>query len=162
MWMRELTLEQTRMLEDNHNLIYGFINRKGLCEFEWYELFSKCLVVAVSKHDASKGALSTFFNSIASQAYRKKYKAIKEFESEVNLTFSELTPDHGYSIDSNYTYLKEIISKLDYKLTSVLELIESGHTHREIANILDISKTEVGRRLDRARKEIRFELNRED
>ena len=160
--MRELTSEQTRILEENHDLINWFINKRGLCKFEWYELFSKCLVVAVSKHDASKGALSTFFNSIALQAYKKKYRSIKEFESRVNLEFSELTSDHGYSLDSNYTYLRDIISKLDYKLTSVLELIESGYTHREIANILDISKTEVSRRMDRARKEIRFELDRED
>lgn len=62
--MCKLTTIQQKMIEDNHNLIYWFINKYKLSESEYYGLLAIELCEAVIHYDESKGSLANYFHLV--------------------------------------------------------------------------------------------------
>ena len=57
-----MTDEQRKMAEQNHNLIYGFLNNNNLDEEEYYGMAAIGLCKAVMSYDHKRGKLSTLAN----------------------------------------------------------------------------------------------------
>ena len=53
-----MTDEQRKLVEDNHNLIYGFLNKKELTD-DYYDIVALGLCKAAMNYDESKGRFST-------------------------------------------------------------------------------------------------------
>ena len=74
-----LTTEQRKIAEENHNLIYFFINYFKVDEEEYYDLFAIDYLKYIKVWDKSKGKLSTllgraFSNRIKAEDRKKKAK----------------------------------------------------------------------------------------
>lgn len=54
-----MTEEQRKLAEKNHNLIYGYLNKRGLEDDEYYDVAAIGLCKAAMSHDSSKGEFST-------------------------------------------------------------------------------------------------------
>ena len=88
-----LTTEQRKIAEENHNLIYFFINYFKVDEEEYYDLFAIDYLKCIKVWDKSKGNLSTllgraFYNTVKKE-YRKKVSQ-KRFEEGYMLSLNEV------------------------------------------------------------------------
>ena len=66
-----LTTEQRKIAEENHNLIYFFINYFKVDEEEYYDLFAIDYLKCIKVWDKSKGNLSTLLG----RAFSNRIKA---------------------------------------------------------------------------------------
>lgn len=71
-----LSVEQAKLVEDNHNLIYWFMNSKGISE-DYYGDIAIGLIKAVQSYDSNKGNLST----LAYKCMNTEYLSVKRRES---------------------------------------------------------------------------------
>jgi RNA polymerase sigma factor (sigma-70 family) len=148
----KLTAEEQKIVEQNHNLIYWYINRRGLDEFEWYGIIATELCLAVHNFDSKRGTLSTYFkircdNKVAKEIVRasNKHKYLEEPNEDSDLGLYE----DNSCLETGFL-LKELL-KNDEK--GVLELKSHGFTQNEIAKELNVSQGYVSQIISKARRD---------
>ena len=82
-----LTDEERKIAEENHNLIYFFINHFNVDIDEYYDIFAIDYIKCVKFWDKDRGKLSTllckvFLNTIIKEKRKKKKK-----ESNMNIFY---------------------------------------------------------------------------
>lgn len=145
--MRKLTKEQQKIVEDNHNLIYSFIHKRGLDVDEYYGIVAESLCKAVLNWDKSKGNLSTIFYIVARndlyQEWRKGIASKRKHEGIVSLE-DELVLD-DYNLEDEIV-LKETLEELkNSEFRELLELKLLGYNQKEIASMLGVSQVTISR-----------------
>ena len=75
--MRILTPIQQKLAEDNHNLIYAFMNKHHLNYDEYYGDMAEAFCIAITAFDETKGSLST----LAFHAMNNRLKNIRRCQS---------------------------------------------------------------------------------
>lgn len=148
----KLTQEESKIVEDNHNLIYWVANKLNLDLEEWYGLLAIELCIAVQKHKPERGSLSNYY-LLRSRGLR--YKEIKKSQSlkneHISINYIEgMYPctDYG-SIEENY----EINEWLNSDRYGILEMKADGYTQKEIATELGVSQSYVSKILKRIKEE---------
>lgn len=154
----KLTPEQQQIVADNHDLIYWYMNRCHLYEEEWYDLVALVLCKTVASYDPSKGAsLSNHFKQRCDWMVANELKRARtQKRSHCKIEFIENI--HGEDDPTDIEKYAEIVDWIDSDLTGVLKLKSQGFNQREIADILGISRSTVGRILSDKKEE--FELDR--
>lgn len=156
--MRKLDDLQNNVLEENHNLIYYFMSKKGLDYDRWYSTVSDSLVEAIYYHDEKKGKLSTFFFLIASREVGKGLKKAKKAEDNETLIYNTYS-----NYDESVIYVsKDDTDSLDFEIKQCLEeeelliynSLKSGLTRKELADLLGVSMTATRRRIVKLRSRI--------
>ena len=176
-----MTDEQRKLVTENHNLIYSFLNKHGFDIEEYYDLAAIGLCRAAKTYDESKGAFSTYaYRAMLTDIdrdirYRNRDKRIPEhlidsYNAEV------CNDDNGSSVElvnyipSNVDIEREVIglymfdrylarlSDLSERDKLIFWLLLDGYTHREIGEIVGCSyqnirpvKNKIIRRLNRER-----------
>ena len=153
-----LTEEQQKIVEDNHNLIYWYINYANLDFQEWYDLLAIELCYTVMKHDESKGTLSTYFKLRADGLVYKEYRKSQaqkrfHFDAEyIDATHSN-TGDHldnRIAIADTETEVHDLF-KGEYG--EIMKLRYEGYSQTEIAEKLGVSQSYVSKILKKLRDE---------
>lgn len=163
-----LTPEQVRMVEENHNLIYGFMHKNNLCE-EMYSIAAIGLCRAAATFDKDNGAAFSSYAYVCMfnecrNAWRieKKQQALNQVSMEEAIKEAEnlCIGDSISSRDSIKTaetveffawFIKDASSK---DLLIILRLIQ-GCSHVEIAKEMGYTKSYIGARLKSIREEYR-------
>lgn len=152
--MRELTeLEQEEVMshyvsDDGRaggGLVGWFITKYRLDYDEWHGDVCSYLIRAVQTHDSSKGALSTYFHTIARNAMVSEFRKQRDllsFDDDLDSTLL-------YSNTEDYSsiYYSELIDQLDDRSRQVCYLLIDGYNQTEIASIIGLTprtiRTEV-------------------
>jgi RNA polymerase sporulation-specific sigma factor len=166
-----LTPKQKKIVEDNHNLIYFYINKNNLDENEYYDLLALSLCKAAKKFDPSKGKFSTFamhcFKMDHLIEIRDK-KAAKRDALVISLS-SETCPDSENRRTELYDIIpgdRDVFDKmilldipklLDDRLAHICKLSYLGYDQQEIADMIGFSQSLVSRQLKIAKKILKEE-----
>lgn len=150
----KLTAEQQKIVADNHNLIYWYINMKRLDFEEWYDLLAIELCKTVMHHDPSKSVLSTYFKIRADGLVYKEYTKQQTLKrAHENVAFIDNM--HGTPDTDDLTDNFEIKEWMTAQDSEILRLRYFGHTQPEIARMLDVSQSYVSKTLKKLRKDYR-------
>lgn len=148
-FVRKLTKHQQEIVEDNHNLIYSFIHRRGLDADEYYGLIAESLCKAVLNWDESKGKLPTIFFTVARNdlytEWRKALAGKRQHEGMYPLEEDWIVDDYDLEDEVMMNDTMEEIENSEFRELFELKLL--GYNHSEIADMLDIHPTTVGRQL---------------
>lgn len=164
-----MTDEQRKLVEDNHNLIYGFLNKKELTD-DYYDIVALGLCKAAMNYDESKGRFSTLAFKCMDREMGIYYTYLKRktFVPE-NLVFSyneSANEDVSESIidaviedsNNNIDYSTETIS-FNYFLNTlkdrerlIIKHLKNGLTQQEIAKELNRSQQAISLKVKEIRK----------
>lgn len=157
----ELTEEQKRIVEENHNLIYSYCKYKGLNVDEYYGDLAVVLCDIVKKYEKQKSKISTYvykafdikiLNMYRNRTKRGKYKPIiLSFNSSENLIKTK-SYDNIYS-NINYNTIVNILDN-----SEVGNLLLQGYNQKEIIEKLNKSKFLVSKEIERLKKIIEREV----
>ncbi|HZJ99851.1 MAG TPA: sigma-70 family RNA polymerase sigma factor [Tissierellaceae bacterium] len=144
--MRKLTKDQQKIVEDNHNLIYDFLHRRGLNVDEYYGLVAESLCKAVLNWDKSKGKLSTLFYIIARNDIYKEWRGgsvgIYQFTDTVPLE-EDWIPEN-YDLECEFM-LKETIKDVENsEYNNLFQLKLLGYNNKQIAEMFGVSQSTIG------------------
>lgn len=151
-------------MEDNHNLIYSFLEKYNLSIDEHYDLAAIGLCKASITYDGSKSKFSTYaykcmFNSVICEL-RKELSSIRIPKHKTLYYQEELEKDDGDKasllniIQSNEDVENEIISKImleNYTNTlserdkTIFDLSIAGYKQIEISEVVGCSRAQVSR-----------------
>lgn len=148
----KLTEVQAKVVEENHNLIYGYANDKKLDLEEWYDLLAIELCKAVIKHNPEKGKLSTYYymrcNSLVGKEFKKSLNQKNFHMGLYSLEESEV----GYGEEDYINHgLLDMLENEEYG--QVIRLRSEGYTQVEVADMLGMSQSQVSRMIGKAREE---------
>lgn len=161
----QITEEQRKLVEENHNLIYSFLQKYKLSVDDYYGLAAIGLCKAGSAFDVSKSNFSTYaykcmFNEIMHEI-RKKTRARMIPEYQIVYYQAELNDNNGGDTAKFMNYIpskenvednviSEIIfdeyaSKLKERDKKIFSLFREGYKQREICKIVGCSQPQVSR-----------------
>lgn len=117
----KLTVEQRDFAEENHNLIYGFLNKYGYEEEEHYGMASIGFCKAVHSFDKSKN------NAFSSYAYACMYNEIRKYKRAEQISKSKIPEEkiESYNVplpnDDTFNRLEsdERLSTIDYEYDEI-------------------------------------------
>jgi len=141
--MCKLTTIQQKMIEDNHNLIYWFINKYKLSETEYYDLLALELCYAVAKHDPSRGSLANYYKLRCEGVLYKEYRK-SQAQKRTHLT-ETLESNFTVPIYDDYSAFKLIEDIIDDPNYLIFMLKSTGYSQCEIAKKLNISQSFVSK-----------------
>lgn len=157
-----LTDEERKIAEENHNLIYFFINHFNVDIDEYYDIFAIDYIKCVKFWDKDRGKLSTllckvFLNTIIKE--KRKKKVISEIKLiSLNLTISkenklkleDVIPDIKANVDTLLELKEDIEFFQKYDET---KLLMEGFSIEEIAIKLNVNKNYVLDKIKYVKKE---------
>jgi len=164
--MKALNDGQRILAEQNHNLIYTFLNQNHLNQDEYYGDMAEAYCIAIASYDERKGKLSSYiFVSLGNRLkniYRGKRfdKVIPEelldsleqlsSAAENALPIYELVPDRRVNVENEvftrlaWEQIRRELSKEEMDV--LLNVINREHTQRELASMYNMSQTSYVRR----------------
>lgn len=171
----KLTEEQRKLVEENHNLIYGFLRKYKLDIDEYYDIAAFGLCKAAIKYDSSRGIFSSFaYECIKSEIYHQWSYDTRERRIPSSLIYSYNTSydkesqewrnfgliDMMWNINSRDTADIVIEEEKNLKFLSLLKEDEqlivkylvSGFLHGEIADRINVSRQAVSQKVRYIRK----------
>lgn len=140
-----LTEEQVKVVEENESLIGWYMNKHNLSE-EFYGLLAESLIKAVKGHDISKGALSTYFYTIARRdvgAEFHKNKVIRQNECVYEDYMLERLDD-GYT---EVIYNEDFTENFSERQVNIVNMIRDGYLNYKIAEELGVSPATITREI---------------
>ena len=167
-----LTPAQAKLAEDNHNLIYWYMQKMGLDISEWYGICAIGLCKAAASYDPGKGKFSTHaywcMQTARSTQMRKNRKDIDAYafsldnaEDSVNDYMAPLNripaEDATQAVDARLS-VQKIIGELSPASRRIYSLAFRGAKQKTIAEITGIQQSGVSRYIKQARKKIRDEI----
>lgn len=169
-----LTLEQQKLVEGNHNLIYKFLIDKNIDKEEFYDLAAIGLCRAAEVYEESKGAFSTIAYKCMLYAVAhelRKYKALKRGNGEIThsldvelrnsegdvCTLKEFTSngEEFESLSCNCIVINEILSTCTKRERAIFYMYVNGYNQSSIAKHFGISQPHTSRLLNRCINKIK-------
>lgn len=142
----KLTLEQQKIVEDNHQLIFGFAAKHGLDLESYYDILAIALCKAVAIYKADKGKLSTLvyrtMRNEVSQHIRKEKCMKRSPPDGVQQYTDELMQVPDLALET-----KKLIMELDDKEQEIINAKIDGMTIKEICEVYKVNRSYVNRTL---------------
>lgn len=172
--MSSLTKEQQDLVEENHNLIYGFAKKKNLDIDEYYDILAIGLCNAAIIYNNEKGNFSTLaftcMETILYHQWRHEHRKTA-IPNEIILSY-DVKMD-GEDSDNKNSFLDSFASKdciydtvegkimkdallniLTEKERKIVELLDSGLDTVQIAILRGCSKQNISHYVKKIRKKI--------
>lgn len=167
-----MTKEQQKLVEDNHNVIYSFLNKYNLSHDDWYDLaaIGLCKAAKSFKDDISnfstyayKCMFTTVFQEKRKETRLKTIPSYKldHYDNKFLVNESGETISYLETIESkNNTetealfniQVQNLIGSVNYIEKKVLSLIMKGYSQQEIASIIGCSQPKISRILKNMKK----------
>lgn len=147
-----MTEQQKALVEENHNLIYAFLQKYHLSVEEWYDMAAIGLCKAAISFKAEKASFSTYaykcmFNAVMRE--KRKEKLIRAIpESQIYHYQADFQNDNGEDVDNflsvipsgdnveaealSHTIYGEYIENLNVRDRMILQMFEKGYKQKEI------------------------------
>lgn len=168
--IQPLTEEQKKLAEENHQLIYSFLNSKKLNSEEYYGIAAIGYVAAIRTYDPSKGRLATIAYTAMYNEVKKHwhYLSRKKYDPENNgyelLSLHEPISDKLDALKVEDTIcdpaasdaiesvelviiFTDFFNKLVERDKKILRLRSTGMSQHEIAEVCGVTQTVIQRRL---------------
>jgi len=150
-----LNERQKLLVEENHNLIYDHINRRGLDVQEWYGLLAIVLCECVIKWDESRGNLSTLYYVMADNMMKNEWKKnsrqkrdsggeVASLDEMLELVPSQSVDDIQYECDWESEIERNVVKLKLAGYTQVEIAKEIGKTQPTVSGIIRRFKERVG------------------
>lgn len=128
--MEQLTLDQQRIVSENHNLIYSLANKKNINLDEYYDVLAIGLCKAAIAFDDTKGKFSTLAYTVMLNEYKQELRKqqneraipqdkllsfdvpIQTDQDNQFASFADVIPDENVQVE------QEAIHALTYKSLS--------------------------------------------
>lgn len=128
--MEQLTLDQQRIVSENHNLIYSLANKKSINLDEYYDVLAIGLCKAAIAFDSTKGKFSTLAYTVMLNEYKQELRKqqneraipqdkllsfdvpIQTDQDSQFASFADIIPDNNVQVE------QEAIHALTYKSLS--------------------------------------------
>lgn len=167
-----MTKEQEHLIVDNHNLIYGYMNKHHMYEDDvedWYGLCAIGLCKAALIYTSKKGAeFSTLaFVCMRNTCNKSRKRAYNESLQDVtNIVdrnaFEQICPDLSYDpyIDKELKiYVENMLTRYKDKAQQMIRMkLYQGLTFEQIGKIFNCSKQNVQQKWDRFCKRVKNDL----
>lgn len=148
-----LTEDQRQLVEENHNLIYGFAHRHHINLDEYYGTLAISLCKAGETFNDKKGKFSTYAYTLMWRDYLNEMEAKftqKRNGQECEFNDETQSTEHG-SLDTDIM----ILDYLTPREKRILILRGDGYTVDEVAGIIGIHKSYVSKLLKKIREKLR-------
>lgn len=170
--MKTLTDEQIKLADNNHNLIFGFINSNRLDESDWYGIIAVAFVNAARTYDSSKGAFSTYayacmYNEMCVELRKRKIDTIS-LDSYID-SDSENAETFDYYLgakddDLEFSPVKDTVMSYYDTLDAKKKIIFKdyfflGFSVRDIAKKLGVSRQTIENKIKNFRRVLSKKLN---
>lgn len=151
---------QKRLVEENHNLIYFYLNRHNLDAEEFYDIAAIGLIKAAKLYDEEKTKFSTFAvlcigNEIKNEYKNRSLKRAIPYDKVVSAN-----KNMGQSLNDYYTIIqngnenleekvctedliKKITRKLDDRRKQVLVMLIDGYSMSDIASAMGVKPQRI-------------------
>jgi len=155
----KLTIEQQKLVEDNHNLIYFIINKYDLENDEYYDLLALSLCKAALTYKQEVAKFSTYAITIMlkdikrDKRYWSRHKRNRNEVSFINLddtiyesdeTYESIIPDFNANKGFSETEIKILLKEFAPKLTTfekdILIRLLKGETPNTIKDVYGCSR----------------------
>lgn len=154
----KLTKQQSQIVEDNHNLIYGYAHFRNLDLEDWYGKLALELCHSVIHWDSERGSLSTYYymraDTMVMLDYQKRnYQKRRANENTLEFDSSDdgcniynETLDDILETRTETSILNEILECGDER---VIKMRYEGYSQEEIADEIGVTQPTISRMLDR-------------
>lgn len=165
----KLTPAQQQLVEDNHNLIYGFLRKYNLSQDEYYDLAAIGLCRAAKCFNKDKGSKFSCYAYLVMLTevrmyWRKEHKCVKPSRSlddivlngdHVNVTLAETIVDPNDTsayITTPIDRLCTELAKHNERYPKILMMLCDGCTQKTIAAALGVCQPTISREITKLRK----------
>lgn len=171
-----MTEEQRRLVEENHNLIYYYLNKRNLPVEDLYGVAAIGLCKAAESHDGDISKFSTYavkcINNEVNNHLRNYYrmKTIPDYvcvslhtcvfdngKNDKQLYIEDVVPDRADVFDDVYTKLifEKFLSTLSPEYRQILDMSSKGIEQQEIGDALGIARNTVCWRMKQMYKKLK-------
>lgn len=156
-----MTTEQKQLIEDNHNLIYFYLNKHDISVDEFYDVAAIGLVKAALNYNNSKSTFSTFailcIGNEIKNVYKKNgacgsiphglvFSYQDKADEEEDMTFESILKDN-FDMEEEISVrlsLERFMKRLDERRVKIVKLSLRGYSSSEISRILGVSQQRIG------------------
>lgn len=164
-----LTDEQCKLVEKNHNLIYGFANKKNLIIDEYYDILAIGLCKAAKGYKHGKGRFSTYAYTCMNNELNTYWRGLQKktaIPKDATLSYDVQSDDdsNGFmnSLIECSTYdeticniaLDELINRLDSNEKFVIKSLINGCTQKEISDKMNCTSQNISLYTKRLRNKV--------
>lgn len=168
-----LNNKQQKLVEDNHKLIYFFLNKHKLSIDKWYDVCAIALCKAALKYKEETSKFSTYaltclhhavyFEKRTSNAQKRIPEfSVISFDEELKTESGEMTllnivDSHAinpYDFISNID-IQNLINKENTTMRKILYLSSLGYTQTDISKVLHISQPHVSRLINKFKAKLK-------
>lgn len=174
-YSKPLTAEQSRMVEENHNLIYTFLNKTKLPMDDYYDLAAEGLIRAVQAYSQDERLQQYSLTTIAFWTMKSTVaNEVRRYKSRPQIISLDYTLDDYNEPITSFLHSQKDYSTVDQILTRVevaaaiavlsldqkqlLSEIAAGTNQAVIAQTLGLSQAQVSRRLKKTRAILQEQL----
>ena len=160
-----LTEDERKIAEENHKLIYFFINYFKVDEEEYYDLFAIDYLKCIKSWDKTKGSLSALLSRAFSnriKAENRKHRTRKRLEENYMISLNELvfkedsdlTLEDMIASSTNVEEIFELNEALNFFMQNeVTRLLIIGYSQKEIAEKLNYAQPTISKKVSSLKNE---------
>lgn len=152
--MKPLTKQQKKLVEENHNLIYGFAKSRKLDIDHYYDILAIGLCKAAKIYDEDQCKFSTFaYRCMEIEIYAYWKRNIKKYGTieEIALCDNHYMYKNGFGIKTLSTHdivvnniiVSAFLNTLSKKEKTIIELIMNGLQQKEIADMMNCTQQNI-------------------
>ena len=168
----KLTKEESRFVEDNHNLIYGYAHLRGIDLEEHYGLLAIELCRAISGYKSHRGSFSNYYYTLCDNALIKEYYKQSRQKRDggdilsLDYEYSSGECDSGpinakelfgvqepVELEEVIEYNRLLTELLNDEYGEIVQLRLEGYTQMEISRIIGMSQSKISNELSRIKEE---------
>ena len=171
-----MTEKASKLVTDNHNLIFGFLNQRNLSMEDFYGIAALGLINAAENYDEEKEyTFSTFaykcMENEINRYFRDSY-AEKRGSNIEDLSLDEINDEKGERVFERNRYTpsveeiclansiyENVLHTLNEREKLILHLSYEGYSKKEIADYTGLSQRDVSIALQSARMHFQVELS---
>ena len=155
--MKALTEKQRNLIEENHSLIYGYLNRKNLEVDDYYDIVAIGLCKAAKNYDLEVGEFSTFAYKCMNNEvknYLTYIKGVKKVPEELvmsyDISLNESDDSMSNAVIRDDVEVEDILIHFDYEKFKnnnlnarerlIIKYLENGFKQSYIAEELNFTQ----------------------
>ncbi|MTI20986.1 sigma-70 family RNA polymerase sigma factor [Fulvivirga sp. RKSG066] len=151
------------ILDENRQIIFKVCNMYCRDKEDEKDLVQDVIIQLWNSFEKFDGRvkISTWIYRIALNvaiSFYRKSKTRANHSADFDESFLQIAPSEGPNYDEQIDLLKQFINNLDQMHKALMILYLDGNSHEEIANILNISKSNVGTKINRIKQKLKVQF----